>query len=131
MKNYVLLLAAALLLSCNKDKISPDNELIGTWKLIEVLADPGDGSGTFYPVNSEKTITFKTTGEITSNGSLCDMSTDANKSTKGTFSPENYTFRSDDCNNPEYVFNFLIEDNHLIIIYPCIEGCRTKYSKVN
>ena len=33
---------------------------IGSWKLIAVLADPGDGSGVFQPVLSDKTIIFET-----------------------------------------------------------------------
>lgn len=36
------------------------------------MADPGDGSGTFQPVESDKTIEFKNNGSVITNNSLCD-----------------------------------------------------------
>ena len=41
-----------------------DQNELGTWRLIEVRADPGDGSGTFQPVISSKTVTFETNGTM-------------------------------------------------------------------
>jgi hypothetical protein len=39
-----------LLFSCNKMESANANEAVaGTWKLVETLADPGDGSGTWQP----------------------------------------------------------------------------------
>lgn len=63
------LIIAGILFSCNNDDDSNLNtDLIGNWQLIEVLSDPGDGSGTFSSVESDKTITFKSGGIIASNG---------------------------------------------------------------
>ena len=61
MKTKILALAVIILtvISCSKnDDDTSSNLLKGTWKLTEVLADPGDGSGTFNLVNSNKNLIF-------------------------------------------------------------------------
>lgn len=124
------LITAGIICSCqNDDDSNSDLELIGNWKLIEVLADPGDGSGTFYPVESKKIITFKTDGTITSNGNLCDMSISSDHQTSGTYSKSESTFNSSACDNPTYNFTFEKNNNLLIVNYPCIEPCQAKYIK--
>lgn len=124
------LLSAGILFSCNNDDDShPNTELIGNWKLIEVMADQG-GGGTFYSVESEKIIIFKSDGTITSNGNLCDISINSNDQTSGTYSRSELTFNSSDCINSNYNFTFEHNGNILIIIYPCIELCRAKYIKI-
>lgn len=127
----MLLTSLSLLMSCKSDDDnSPsETELIGDWKLIEVLSDPGDGSGTFTSVDSEKRISFKSDGTISSNGSLCDLSIDTNKETSGTFSLVDSTFTSSDCNNDAYNYSFEKNEDILIIAYPCIEACQVKYKK--
>ncbi len=119
------------LVSCKKDKIDPDDILIGTWKLSEILADPGDGTGTFVPVDSDKKITFKTNSKIISNGNLCNISADTTTPTEGNYSIDKFTFVSENCNNPDYEYSFVIEGNEMIITYPCIEGCKAKYHKID
>lgn len=130
MKRFVLVLATiGLFVSCNKaDKIS-NTELIGTWRLIEVLSDPGDGSGKFLPVKSDKTITFKNDGTISSNGKLCDMSGNSDHPTSGTYSVSDMTIRSLGCADPNYDYSFKHDGNILTIYYPCIEPCIAKYKK--
>ena len=129
-KILFILLTAGILYSCDKDDDSKSNtELIGNWKLIEVLADPGDGSGTFNSVESDKIITFENNGTITSNGNLCDMSISSDNQTSGTYSNSELTFNSANCNNPNYDFMFEQNGNVLIINYPCIEPCQAKYIK--
>jgi hypothetical protein len=131
MKKIVFtLFTVGILFSCNNESDpNSNNELIGNWKLIEVLADPGGGSGTFSSVESEKTITFESDGTITSNGILCDMSINSDNPTSGTYSNPESTFNSSDCNNPDYNFTFEQNESTLIINYPCIEPCRAKYIK--
>ncbi len=131
MKKIVfILITVGILFSCNNDDDSNSNtELIGNWKLIEVLADPGDGSGIFSAVNSEKIITFESGGTITSNGILCDMSINTDNMTSGTYSISESTFNSSDCINPDYNYTFEQNGNILIINYPCIEPCQAKYIK--
>ena len=77
-----------ILLSCSSDNTKPETHhegLLGKWKLIEQLADPGDGSGTFNPVESDRTIEFFSDGTITVNGSLCYMSTGVETNSSGTY----------------------------------------------
>ena len=124
------LITVGILFACNNDDDSNSNtELAGNWKLIEVLLDPGDGSGTFSSIESEKIITFKSGGIITSNGNLCDMSNNTNNITSGNYSISEMTFNSADCNNPDYKYTFEQNENILIINYPCIEPCQAKYEK--
>jgi hypothetical protein len=129
-KAFFILITIGILFSCNKDEDSNSNtELIGNWKLIEVLADPGDGSGTFSSVESEKIIAFESSGTITSNGTLCDMSNNTNNMTSGTYSSSKSSFNSSDCTNPDYNYTFEQNGTILIINYPCFEPCQAKYIK--
>ncbi|WP_324721558.1 lipocalin family protein [Salinimicrobium sp. HB62] len=131
MKKIVFLFSIiGLLSSCNNnDDLRSNTDLVGEWKLIEVLADPGDGSGTFSAVESNKIIRFHPDGTITSNGSICSMSIEANNPTSGTYSITNSTFNSPDCDNSDYDYQFEHKGNILIINYPCIEPCKVKYRK--
>lgn len=130
MKKIVFIfIASGIIISCNNDDSVTNTELIGNWKLIEVLADPGDGSGIFSRVESEKIITFESNETITSNGQICDMSIEIGNPTFGTYSISNSTFNSSDCVNPDYNYTFEQIGNILIINYPCIEPCQAKYKK--
>ena len=129
-KILFILLTIGILYSCNKnDDSNSSTELIGNWKLIEVLVDPGGGSGTFNSVESDKIITFENDGTITSNGNLCDMSINSDNQTSGTYSNSEMSFNSADCNNPDYDFSFEQNGKVLIINYPCFEPCQAKYIK--
>lgn len=124
--NYALLFAAITLLfsSCKKEE-EPD--LVNSWKLIEVLADPGDGSGTFQPVTSDKVVSFYTDGTVTSNASICTMETQVGTSSTGTYSTVDSTIAVDDCVINGFPLTFEMSGSNLILNYPCIEPCREKY----
>ena len=142
MKNLSVFIAVLFaLVSCsdNDDEINPENpKLIGTWLLVEQYYDPGDGSGEYEKIESEKSIEFLEDGIFKSNGELCDLnsSTDANSS--GTylmndtiisqFSDENYLM-PEGCGIEEYKVYFHIEESSLILSFPCIEGCGQKYAR--
>lgn len=125
-KSVLLLTLLVLLFSChkNEEELAPAS-LAGTWKLTEVLVDPGDGSGTFQPVSSNKKIVFINDNKVTSNGSLCDMSTESNSSTTASYSEATHTI---DCQNRPVQYE--LNGNTLILSYFCIEGCQAKYIKV-
>ncbi len=124
------LITVGILFSCHNDNDSnTETTLIGNWKLIEVLADPGDGSGIFISVQSDKIITFENDGIITSNGNLCDMSISSDNQTTGTYSISESTYNSSNCNNPNYNFTYEQSGNILIVNYPCFEPCRAKFIK--
>ena len=117
--------------SCSTNNDAQINtDLIGNWKLIEVLVDPGDGSGTFFSIESEKIITFESSGVLSSNGNLCNMSGNTNNRTIGVYSVSESTFSASSCSNTDYKYAFEQEDAILIINYPCIEPCQAKYKKV-
>lgn len=64
MRIVVLLLFFCSFLACSKkEKVGEDSPIVGTWQLIELRADPGDGSGKFRPVSTEVTLTFAADGQ--------------------------------------------------------------------
>jgi len=132
MKNLLItLIIFTSFFSCNNndDNIGPI-ELDGTWRLIEQYSDPGDGSGDYVPVNSDKTITFISNGTITSNGNLCLMDTNSDGDTTGTFDASENTIFPNDCSS-QYRLGYEIKENRLFLYYPCIEGCGQKFRKAD
>lgn len=123
---YILLFTTITLFfsSCEKEE---EPELINSWKLIEVLADPGDGSGTFQPVTSDKVVSFYTDGTVTSNASICTMQTQAGTPSTGTYSTVDSTITVDDCVINGFSLTFEVSGVNLILNYPCIERCSEKY----
>ncbi len=114
--------------SCSKqgeNKI--DSALTGLWGLTEILADPGDGSGTFQGVSSSKTLDFHADGTLTSNGDICTLSIESLSSSGGTYSLADSTITSSNCAGS--AFRFTKTGTTLIVSYPCIEPCRVKYVK--
>ncbi len=118
------------LLSCTSttEEVAIDQNELGTWRLIEVFADPGDGSGTFQSVVSSKTVTFEANGTINCLGNLCDLSAASSTQTTGTYSSFNRTIMTPNCNQLQLTYE--ITEDVLIIIYPFIETCKAKYIKV-
>lgn len=141
MKKCLYLLISVLVLTCTSDSTTfIDNpELLGKWKLIEVLVDLGDGSGTFQPINYNKTVEFFNNATVTSSGYLCFISEESISST-GTFeiissneSDTNFDgkIKPNSCEFSETEIYFDINsDNKLILWFPCIEGCGEKYEKI-
>lgn len=130
-KTITIVIAFIVLISCNTNDDNDPVELVGKWLLIEQYADPGDGSGDFMPVNSDKTIEFYLNGTFLSNGSLCTMNADSNEETTGTYDDSINSIAPDDCVFYNFGLVYELDKRHLIINYPCIEGCRQKFSKVD
>ena len=124
-KTLVILLFLSLLISCKKKE---RDSLTGTWELKEVLMDPGNGSGVFSAVSSNKNLVFHTNGNVNSNGIICDMSIESNTSTSGTYSEIDSTIISSNCQN--LMIKYELSGDTLILIYPCFEACKAKYIKV-
>lgn len=139
MKLKTLFIAIGLLSigsSCSKEECpssSSSTGIVGEWKLIEELMDPGDGSGTFQPVSSNKIITFLGDGTFEANGGMCYMENQANTSSTGTYDVTTEMFAPGDCINlpPMPIeYQYSVSGNTLILTYPCIEGCKQKYSRL-
>lgn len=128
-KVLIVLFSIGVLISCSKSDDNKNSDLIGKWKLIEVLSDPGDGSGTFHSVSSEKIIEFQSNGTITSNGSICDMSVESVSSSSGTYSLSDSIINSSDCPSSPLKIKFHKNGSTLTISYPCDEACIAKYIK--
>lgn len=130
-KSIYILILLGVLFSCNKNDNETTNNsvLVGSWKLIAILADPGNGSGVFNPVISNKTIVFDNNGNLSSNGTICDMSVDSNTSSTGNYIEANTSIISSSCQN--LTIKYELSGNTLILNYPCIEPCKAKYIKIN
>ncbi|WP_408034315.1 hypothetical protein [Tenacibaculum aestuarii] len=114
--------------SCSNEQNNIEADSVGKWKLIEVLADPGDGSGTFEPVESNKTIEFKSDGTLITNGSLCEPYSDEVISS-GTY--ENNTITTG-CQDPNIAtISFELKNQYLILNFISNEGYSQKFEKIN
>ncbi len=116
--------------SCSTNEREREIELLGEWKLIEMYSDPGDGSGTFNPVESNKRIEFKSNGEYVSNGTLCHLSMESNQTSSGMYSNSEMTISPSNC-GLQNDLTFEINNSYLIINHFCIEGCGEKYIKID
>ncbi|MGJ8592455.1 MAG: lipocalin family protein [Aquaticitalea sp.] len=134
MKTKFLIFAIVLaFFSCSDDDNIPPQavpEVVGTWKLVGVYLDPGDGSGDFETVDSQKTVQFMTDGTVTSNGSLCVSSAETDNPMSGTYSLEESTITSLECNDTTIPVTFELVNSQLIIHYTCIEPCKEKYDRI-
>lgn len=131
MKNIILLFFSFVLISsCSStsEEVIVDQSEVGTWRLIEVLADPGDGSGTFQPVISSKTVTFETNGTVRCLGNLCNLSIASSPQTTGTYSRNTRSITTSNCNQLQLTYEITADE--LIINYPFIETCKSKYVRV-
>ena len=140
MKRVALFILSLIFINCASDDTKPkdaDEPLLGKWKIIERLVDPGDGSGTFQSIDSERTIEFFNNATVTVNGVMCYMATEVSSHTTGTYVS---IFGSDfndgeitppDCNYDGAKVWYKISGANLILWYQCIEGCGEKYIKVN
>ncbi|WP_394970666.1 lipocalin family protein [uncultured Croceitalea sp.] len=142
MKKAFLASILILLFSCSDDNqvFESTEQLVGTWLLIEQYADPGDGSGEYKPVNSDRIVTFNANGTYSSNGSFCNLFIDSNEDVSGNYeinlndlskySSENFLI-PEGCSFEDGRVFIHFEGNNLILSYLCIEGCGQKYRKIN
>lgn len=134
--NYgrLLMLVHVLLLSfsCNSDDDTVTQEnLTGEWLLIEVLSDPGDGSGQFRTVESDKRISITDNGTYSSNGDICSFSTLSGDPSEGSYQEDDNGFFVD-CDSPfPSPVRLNIDNGNLILTFTCIEPCQQKFRRLN
>lgn len=114
--------------SCEKEDQNPV-QLIGKWKLVEQLIDPGDGSGVFESIASDKTISFFSNGSFSSTGPMCTMDVGSSTPSEGSYSLTDGIINPSSCPMMTGSIHFEIIENSLILSYPCIEPCREKFRK--
>ena len=123
MKTILIQILIVTIFSCNSS-INNNPKLINEYKLIEILADPGDGSGIYQSVKSTKTIKFYSNNTFISNGDICSLSITSNSISKGTYSIKELKIFTTNCDS----LNFEINGEELILKYPCFEPCLAKYT---
>lgn len=127
----IIILVLGAIASCKKTDENKNTDLIGKWKMTEVLMDPGDGSGTFHSVSSNKYIEFRADGTVFSNGSLVSNSTETAEADSGRYSLVDSTFTSYRIFiDLPLTMHFACEGSVLTISYPCIEPCGAKFRKM-
>ncbi|MFK7787550.1 MAG: hypothetical protein AB8B56_20675 [Crocinitomicaceae bacterium] len=130
MKNVALFVVIglfALLSACNKEACCED--IVGEWRLVEELMDPGDGSGTFQPIVSNKIVKFNSDGTFEANDDMCGLSNQSSATNHtGTYDTSTETFSPDNCMSMAPMsYRYSVSGSYLILTYPCICGCQQKY----
>lgn len=95
---FLIIFSATVFFGCEKEErteTEPITSIIGTWQLIEIYSDPGDGSGGWNSVENGYKYTFSSNNKFKSD-------------------------RFSECTNGEYN----IDSNQLILNYDC-EGFTT------
>ena len=118
--------------SCTSDDNEPENSgITGEWLLVEMLLDPGDGSGRYIPVDSNKRITISPDGTYSSNSDMCSLTIEVTMPTNGTYSVVDTGYIID-CSDPfPGNIRMNLDEGHLIISFPCIEPCLQKFRRIN
>ena len=132
-----------LIISCSDDdehNFLPGDTIPGKWILVEAYSDPGDGSGDYEPVNSNRYVEIKEELDIvTSNIPFCSFNFN-------TETEELYTAQITDeiIDQPVSTFNAdfgLVAGDCQSLVYHeppylkiepiCYEGCGFKYRKID
>jgi hypothetical protein len=122
-----MLLSTVLWGGCND---ADDRTVHGQWKLMAQLVDPGDGSGEFIAVESDKVLTLYSDSTFESNGPMCQMGSGTSISSSGTWSEIDMTITPIGCGSDPMPIHFVMEDDLLIVSFPCIEACKEMFERV-
>ena len=95
------------------------------------LVDPGDGSGEFIAVESDKVLTLYSDSTFESNGPMCQMGSGTSISSSGTWSEIDMTITPIGCGSDPMPIHFVMEDDLLIVSFPCIEACKEMFERVD
>ena len=134
MKNLLCLILLSILAIACGDKEQDDlffneGDIVGNWRLIETLLDPGDGSGVYKPSTLNVNLEIFDDGSVLSNGMLCGLGESVNGQVQhGQFYVEDSLITSS-CDSLPYSLGVNHIDTILILSYPCIEPCLVKFEK--
>lgn len=139
-KIFLLVSIIATSFSCKKKEVIqpniPESNIVSSWKLVEVYADPGDGSGKYQPVVSEKQLIFQKDGIVKSNYMFCVVgdASFAKKESYAIYDDTKRTITYDTCLSkkviPESLPYTYLNDTILELTHFCIEGCGERYLKI-
>lgn len=133
----VIVLASAH--SCQKETVATNAEtnggsLVGKWRLVEYLADPGDGSGTWQKVPAEfvETIEFRADGSFvaeSANGLSTGDAFDRYKMLDGNRLEMRFRPGTNQAASHTWTYENPTPTT-LTLHYGCIEACGGKYVAV-
>ena len=115
-----------------KRALKENNGLIGKWKIVEYLADPGDGSGTYHEVKSDvaHTIEFKENGEFVEVKGQGQSSIPLFNAYK-ILDDQRIEMIPIDKNSPSHTWYYSdLSATKVTLGYGCIEACSGKYVAV-
>ena len=134
MKNlFSLILLSILAIACGDkeqdDLFFNEGDIVGNWRLIETLLDPGDGSGVYKPSTLNVNLEIFDDGSVVSNGMLCGLGESVNGQVQqGQFFAEDSLITSS-CDSLPLSLGVNHMETILILSYPCIEPCLAKFEK--
>ena len=109
-------------------------EIESTWALTEAYFDPGDGSGSFTPINSNRTITFFENDTFASSGSLCNFDVNDQEAMSGGINRTEGLLEFPNCfsnTTEEFIsLSYSISGDELILSFLCDEPCQWKFIRV-
>jgi hypothetical protein len=122
MKNLQNLIFVFIILSLTAcEKIGAETSITGKWKLIETLADPGDGSGKWKSYSGSKSyLILNSDGSITGNSGTNFKQYRVIDNQQIEFLYQNGT---------PTILSYKLDGNALEISGGCIEACGSRYKK--
>jgi hypothetical protein len=129
---YFTLLIALVISSCSSDtaELSQIQNLNGSWQLMEILEDPGDGSGQFQSTNLNVTLVVEDNDKVIANGILCGFSESVEWFQGTLIMPDSVI--TTPCQNGELKHHVQLKTPYLILSnMSCREPCRAKFIKIN
>jgi hypothetical protein len=132
-KTLLLLFAAFALLACQNDQDDQLNLTVleGTWLLTEVLFDPGDGSGEFRKIDSERQMSLAPDNTYTTNYDVCQAIEEGEKFSGSFERIDAQEFLIPCAGSLLNSVQGRLEDGYLVLYYPCDEPCAYKFRKIS
>lgn len=118
--------------SCQSDFELPDSEttdIIGSWELIELLTDPGDGSGQFESTKLDIRLEIDEHLNLKANGVLCGFSESESVLTGKISLADSIITATCSSGTLRHKFS-LFESNLNLQNLSCRESCAAKFSKI-
>ncbi|MEL6533858.1 MAG: hypothetical protein AAFQ98_00535 [Bacteroidota bacterium] len=132
--SLILLAIAFCFASCNAPAPTPES-IFGTYQLIETYFDPGDGSGDYEAVESNLTIRIKEDSTFTSNGALCEYTTEGLSRSRGVLIGARQVLQVSNCFNnliqPDQELGYAWDELELVLSLGCDEPCLLRFEKIS
>lgn len=125
----VFLLMVSLATDCSKFSSSKNNPegFIGKWKLVETLADPGDGSGKWMPVSENHANSYV---EFTDDGRLISKTLFIGYDQFHLNADSTHIILKKSSGVETQELHYQLSNRQLTINLTCIEPCGLRFAKV-